>query len=392
MTVSGTTTFGRLAADGYLTFGDGYRTRRDQLADDGYCVLRVADVQHGWISYAGTDFVAESFASQMGNKIAQDGDLLVTTKGTIGRIARVSGLAGRRVVYSPQLCYFRVADDAPIDRTYFAHWLSSPQAKTQIATYSGNTDMAPYLSLRDVAALEITLPPISTQRAIGEALKAINDKITINRRIVDGIRALASATIEQSVVGSTGVVRTVDEVATFHNRRRVPLSKKERLARSGTVPYYGATGIVDYVDEPIFTEPLVLVGEDGTVVTDSGRAVVQYVWGSTWVNNHAHVLTGNGVSTQLLRHLIARATVADRVTGAVQPKLSMGNLKAVEVLTPPEAFLGGLEARIVMLTRREVSAGGENQRLAATRDELLPLLMSGRITVKDAERRVEEET
>lgn len=184
MTSEHTTTLGQLATEGHLAFGDGYRTRRDQLADDGYRVLRVADVQHGWISYSGTDFVDASFAPQMGNKVARDGDVLVTTKGTIGRVARVSGLANRRVVYSPQLCYFRVATSVPIDRSFFAHWLSSPEARTQIAAYSGNTDMAPYLSLRDVAQLEITLPPHHTQVAIGEVLGALDEKVAAARLVI----------------------------------------------------------------------------------------------------------------------------------------------------------------------------------------------------------------
>ena len=69
--------------------------------------------------------------------------------------------------------------------------------------------------------------------------------------------------------------------------RRQPVTKKNR--RAGKYPYYGATGIVDYVDEFIFDEPLVLVGEDGAK-WGSGEGTAFSVAGRCWVNNHAHVL------------------------------------------------------------------------------------------------------
>lgn len=106
------TTFAELADSGALSFSDGYRTKREELAESGFRVLRVADVQHGRIMLEGNDFVSAEYASQVGAKIAQDGDILLTTKGTIGRVAAVEGLGDERVVYSPQLFFFRVPDRA----------------------------------------------------------------------------------------------------------------------------------------------------------------------------------------------------------------------------------------------------------------------------------------
>lgn len=235
----------------------------------------------------------------------------------------------------------------------------------------------------------IALPELSAQCEIVEVLRALDDKISANDRLAALLSKLALASVEQACAGSS-TRRKIGEIARFRNRERIPLSKNERSGRPGEVPYYGATGVVDFVDRPLFDEPLVLVGEDGTVTRASGTPVVQYVWGPAWVNNHAHVLTGVEMSNALLRHVVARANVADRVTGAVQLKLSMGNLRTVSVETPTPADLASLELQVGMLTSREMAAIDENARLAATRDELLPLLMSGKITVKDAEKTVEE--
>ncbi|GAA3709751.1 restriction endonuclease subunit S [Gordonia hankookensis] len=242
----------------------------------------------------------------------------------------------------------------------------------------------------EAKAINLLMPSRGVQEAIVDVLGALDNKIRANRRMIRIIQELANATVERSLLNSRHMCRLA-EIAVFHNRKRVPLSKNERLAKSGPVPYYGATGIVDWVDRPLFDEPLVLVGEDGTVSTDTGTAVVQYIWGPAWVNNHAHVLTGLGVSTELLRYLVAGTSVADRITGAVQPKLSMGNLKAVSVTCPAQSDLLDVESTIATLTAREVAAKEESSRLVATRDALLPLIMSGKITVKDAERHVEKD-
>jgi type I restriction enzyme S subunit len=75
---------------------------------------------------------------------------------------------------------------------------------------------------------------------------------------------------------------------------------------------------MDYVDDFLFDGIYLLVGEDGSVVQDSGMAVAQYVWGKLWVNNHAHVLQGkSAVSTEQLYLYFHFEPVAPYVTGAV---------------------------------------------------------------------------
>ncbi len=167
------------------------------------------------------------------------------------------------------------------------------------------------------------------------------------------------------------------------------MSSQDREVRTGKVPYWGANGILDMVDEAIFDDPLVLVGEDGSVVRENGRPFVHYVWGPTWVNNHAHVLTGKCVSTELLYYLIRTVDVAQFVTGAVQPKLSMGNLKRVGLTVPSAEHLQRVEREISAAQARIRLAEAESRTLAALRDTLLPPLMSGRLTVRDAESTLE---
>ena len=122
----------------------------------------------------------------------------------------------------------------------------------------------------------------------------------------------------------------------------------------------------------------ILVGEDGSVIQDDGSPVVQMVWGKYWVNNHAHVLSGVGISDGLLRQALLASNVAPLVTGAVQAKLSMGRLKTLRLRLPSDKRVS---TRIDELAAAERELSEEIVALTRTRDELLPLLLSGRVRV-----------
>jgi len=244
----------------------------------------------------------------------------------------------------------------------------------------------PMLNRNYIAGLQVRTPGISEQGAIADLLGALDDKIAANSRILATLDELASVSYESSLMrGSDEVV--LDRVAQFHNRARVPLSSRERQSRVGMVPYYGAAGRIGFVDEAIFDERLVLVGEDGSVMQEDGRPVVQYIWGPSWVNNHAHVLTGKSISTELLKIAVGRSNVAHLVTGAVQPKISMRNLKSLILRLPVDVRM--LEQKVQGFAALHRALSLENNAVTQMRDELLPLLMSGKIRVREVEKVVE---
>lgn len=247
----------------------------------------------------------------------------------------------------------------------------------------------PTLNRNHVHPLPARWPSVRIQQGIAEVLGALDDKIEANAKLTATAESLMATRYESAITHDATQPR-LEAIAQFHNRRRVPLSAQARAARVGTIPYYGATGIFGYVDEAIFNEHIVLVGEDGSVVQPSGKPVVQYVWGPAWVNNHAHVLTGVGLSTETLRLAIQRSNVTPIVTGAVQPKISMGNLKALILDVPGPQELATLEPFVSSLSAVVRARTEESRHLATIRDALLPQLMSGKITVKDAEPVVEQ--
>lgn len=179
-------------------------------------------------------------------------------------------------------------------------------------------------------------------------------------------------------------IGTVSEIIELHDSKRIPLSSRERADLAKVYPYYGATSIMDYVDRYLFDGIYLLLGEDGTVVDDKGFPILQYVEGKFWVNNHAHIISGkNGFSVELLYLLFSLTNVQSIVTGAVQPKISQANLNRVSVIIPSQEELQKFDSTIQPIFAEIRNLRAESDRLAATRDTLLPRLMSGEIDVSD---------
>ncbi|HNV71356.1 MAG TPA: restriction endonuclease subunit S, partial [Candidatus Ozemobacteraceae bacterium] len=82
----------------------------------------------------------------------------------------------------------------------------------------------------------------------------------------------------------------LEDVIEILDHRREPVNSTERESRIGNVPYYGATGQVGWIDDYLFNEDLILLGEDGAPFLDSKKSVAYQIHGKSWINNHAHVL------------------------------------------------------------------------------------------------------
>ena len=124
----------------------------------------------------------------------------------------------------------------------------------------------------------------------------------------------------------------VGELVVNFDRKRKPLSARQREKMKGAYPYYGAACIFDYINDYVFDGEYILLGEDGTVINFDGTPVLQRISGKTWVNNHAHVLRNSEIiDFDYLYYVLKNANFSGAVTGAVQPKISQANMNAVEV-------------------------------------------------------------
>jgi type I restriction enzyme, S subunit len=170
-------TLAELAAKKTLSFGDGYRTKRSEHGQPGLPILRVAEVMNGRIEPDFVDFVADSYRSAMGGKVSQAGDVILTSKGTVGRVAAITA-KDPAFVYSPQLCYFRVLANSPLPSSYIYFWLRSSDFWQQAKTRKSQTDMADYLSLTDIRKLTIPIPSPESNQHWSPALSSLLARIS----------------------------------------------------------------------------------------------------------------------------------------------------------------------------------------------------------------------
>jgi type I restriction enzyme S subunit len=245
---------------------------------------------------------------------------------------------------------------------------------------------------------KINLPPIDEQKKVVTILDAIDTKIETNSRINEILEEMAEALFKSWFVNfdrydelessSIGEIPTTFEVCTFgdvsenYDSERDPVSKTERNEIDGEIPYYGATKVLDHMHDYLFDGKFLLIAEDGSVKTDDGYPVIQFINKKFWASNHVHVIKGKGhVSTEFLRWAMSSVKIKPYITGSVQPKLNQANLNSIELAIPPKEDLQEFTDLVEPLHNRIWHNRRENNYLEDLRDTLLPKLMSGEIKV-----------
>lgn len=145
------------------------------------------------------------------------------------------------------------------------------------------------------------------------------------------------------------------DVVNILDNRRIPLSAREREQRHGEYPYYGAQGIIDYVDDYLFDGTYLLIAEDGENLRSKKQNIAQLVSGKYWVNNHAHILESNGLcDIRYICYLLNIIDISGYITGSAQPKLNQANLLAISISLPSleeqrriAGILGAIDDKIV---------------------------------------------
>ena len=342
-------------------------------------------------------------------KFAEPGDLLFCVRGsTTGRM----NWADQRYAIGRGIAAIRHRDDLSLQP--FIRGVIEIELPKLLAQATGST--FPNVSASQLAELPYPNLDSGEQKAIAHVLGSLDDKIELNRRMNRTLEEMAQAIFQdwfvdfgptrakmegqepylppelwdmfpdQLVDSELGeipegwIVTGLGEIISIHDSSRIPLNSQQRAQRQGPYPYYGAAGIMDYVDDFLFDGVHILTGEDGSVIDNDGYPVVQYTWGQFWVNNHAHVMKGkHGVSEQHLYLLLKEQNIGAFVTGAVQPKLSQKNLRAIPFVKPTtsicEAFTKCTDPIFSSFRLHSDEARG----LKVQRDSLLPKLVSGEL-------------
>jgi type I restriction enzyme S subunit len=187
-----------LVGDGILEIGDGYRAKNDELGEPGLPFIRAANLNNGFDTES-AERLREGSVARAGTKISRVGDVAFTSKGTIGRFARV-GEATERFVYSPQVCFWRSLDKAQLHPAVLYCWMQTDEFKAQVLAVAGQTDMAPYVSLRDQREMLAPRFP-STQAEVGAKIEPLLVRQSLNNAESRTLAALRDALLPRLISG-----------------------------------------------------------------------------------------------------------------------------------------------------------------------------------------------
>ena len=181
-----------LITENTLLINDGYRAKNSELnTNSGIPFARAGNINNGF-QFDDADLFPKEEIERVGFKKSQPGDVLFTSKGTVGRFAYVSEDTPE-FVYSPQLCFWRSHDTNKIFPKWLYYWMHSHEFFTQVKAVCSQSDMAEYVSLRDQRSFFINVPDISLQKAIAHILGTLDDKIELNRRTNKTLESIARA-------------------------------------------------------------------------------------------------------------------------------------------------------------------------------------------------------
>ncbi|HDA7662863.1 TPA: restriction endonuclease subunit S [Staphylococcus aureus] len=248
---------------------------------------------------------------------------------------------GKKGVMSPLYTVFKIQN---IDLNFIEFYFKSSKWYRFMALNGDSGARADRFSIKNRTFMEMPLhiPCMDEQIKIGQFFSKLDRQIELEEQKLELLQQQKKGYMQKIF---SQELRFKDEngndypeweerrfadIFKFHNKLRKPI--KENLRVKGSYPYYGATGIIDYVDDFIFDGNYLLIGEDGANIITRSAPLVYLVNGKFWVNNHAHILSPLNGNIQYLYQVAELVNYEKYNTGTAQPKLNIQNLKIISVV------------------------------------------------------------
>ena len=278
----------------------------------------------------------------------QNGDVIIADTAedtTVGKCSEIAGLRDEVVLSGLHTIPYR-----PVEKFatgYLGYYLNSDAYHDQLIPLMQGIKVTS-ISKSAMKDTDIVYPKSTEEQAmIGSYFQSLDNLITLHQRKCDQTKNLKKYMLQKMFPQNGAKVpeirfdgytydweqRKLDDVVEFLDTMRKPLEGAKRI--SGSYPYYGASGIVDYVDGYLFDEELILLSEDGANITDRNYPVCFLASGKYWVNNHAHVLrTKQGNENNFICNSLERKDYTQYNTGMAMPKLNKETCKKIPILCP----------------------------------------------------------
>ena len=311
--------------------------------------IRVTDFNATGVSLEGLKYIDEDVYEKISRYTISSDDIYVSIAGSIGKVGIIpSCIDGANLTENAA----KITNIKGINQKYLCMFLTSEFAQYQMQSATIATTQAK-LALFRIESLTFPLPPLSEQQRIVERIEELFAKLDEAKErlqeVADSFAVRKAAILHKAFTGEltkqwrreNGVSdksweeKKLVEITVNHDSQRIPLSKSQRENMIHIYDYYGASGIIDKVDDYIFEGKKLLIGEDGANLVTRSKDIAFIADGKYWVNNHAHILdVKDTVLIVYLCHYINNMDLIPYVTGSAQPKLTQAKMNNIKILLP----------------------------------------------------------
>lgn len=310
-------------------------TEKASTSEIGPKFLRITDIQNNDVKWETVPFCKIDSLDYAKYKL-NDGDIVFARTGaTTGKSYLINN--SPKSVFASYLIKVHIEKNTLLPNFLFLFFQTKKYWDVINAGISGSAQGG--FNATKLAKLQIPIPSLSEQKRIvkniDQAFSAIDKAKENTEKNLQNTRELFESYLQSVFVngGDDWEEKRLGEVCENLDSRRVPITKKYR--KEGKYPYYGASGVVDYVNEFIFDEDLLLVSEDGANLLARTYPIAFSISGKTWVNNHAHVLRFENMASQnFVQYYLNAIKLDDYVSGMAQPKLNQKMLNSIVVPFP----------------------------------------------------------
>lgn len=276
----------------------------------------------------------------------QKGDILITRIGKIGFSAIVSW----EYEFSIYVTLACIKKSEQFDSYYLHCYFQSSAYQKEILSKSLLNAVPCKINMNELRETKVLLPKeIKEQQKIASCLSSLDELIAAHTNKLEALKDHKKGLMQQLFPAEGETVpklrfkefekdgewslKELGKITENLDNKRIPITGT--LREKGTIPYYGASGIIDYVKDYIFDDELLCISEDGANLIDRTYPIAFTINGKTWVNNHAHVLKFEKKYTQILvENYLNTINLEDYLTGAAQPKLNQAKLSIITIPLP----------------------------------------------------------